>query len=99
MAERNLDLNERVEASRDPHRVAPPIQFELADIKGHFDQSLDRIKNQYEVADSLKQDGKEANNTNRISYRRPDTHNTFLHISHIINKPTIQERSNGTSIL
>ena len=59
MAERNLDLNERVEASRDPHRVAPPIKFELADIKGHFDQSLDRIKNQYEVADSLKQDGKE----------------------------------------
>ena len=43
MAERNLDLNERVEASRDPHRVAPPIKFELADIKGHFDQSLDRI--------------------------------------------------------
>lgn len=59
MAERNLDLNERVEASRDPHRVAPPIKFELADIKDHFDQSLDRIKNQYEVADSLKQDGKE----------------------------------------
>ena len=59
MAERNLDLNERVEARRDPHRVAPPIKFELTDIKGHFEQSLDRIKNQYEVADSLKQDGKE----------------------------------------
>ena len=59
MAERNLDLNERVEASRDPHRIASPVQFELSDIKGHFDQSLDRIKNQYEVADSLKQDGKD----------------------------------------
>lgn len=45
MAERNLDLNERVEASRDPHRIALPVQFELSDIKGHFDQSLDRIKN------------------------------------------------------
>lgn len=59
MAERNLELNERIEASRDPHRVTPPVQFELSDIKGHFDQSLDKIRNQYEVADSLKQDTKE----------------------------------------
>ena len=28
MAERNLDLNERVEARRDPHRVAPPIKMD-----------------------------------------------------------------------
>ena len=34
MAERNLDLNERVEASRDPHRIGLPVQFELSDIYG-----------------------------------------------------------------
>jgi len=59
MAKRNMDLNERIEARRDPHTVISPIQFELADIKKHFDQSLESIKNQYKVADSLKQDGKD----------------------------------------
>ena len=59
MAGRNLDLNERAEASRDPHTVMAPVQFELVEIKSHFDQSLDRIKNQYGVADSLKQAGKD----------------------------------------
>lgn len=59
MAERNLALNERIEACRDPHVVMPPIQFELEDIKSHFDQSLDRIKSQYEVADALKNEEKE----------------------------------------
>lgn len=59
MAERNLALNERIEARRDPHVVMPPVQFELEDIKRHFDQSLDRIKSQYEVADALKNEEKE----------------------------------------
>lgn len=50
MAGRNLGLNERVEDSREPRSIIPPIQFELVDIKNHFDQSLEKIQNQYEVA-------------------------------------------------
>lgn len=59
MAGRNLRLNERAEGVREPHKAVQPVQFELTDIKGHFDQSLNRVRNQYEVADSLKQAGKE----------------------------------------
>lgn len=54
-----MALNERIEACRNPHIITPPIQFELEDIKKHFEQSLDGIKNQYEVADVLKHEGKE----------------------------------------
>lgn len=44
MAGRNLGLNERVEDSREPRSIIPPIQFELVDIKNHFDQSLEKIQ-------------------------------------------------------
>ena len=59
MSWRNFELNVRVESSRDPHIISAPIQFELVDIKKHFEQSLDKIKNQYDIADSLLIDGKE----------------------------------------
>lgn len=58
MAGRNLGLNERVEDSREARNIIPPVQFELVDIKNHFDQSLEKIQNQYEVVASLKQNGK-----------------------------------------
>lgn len=44
MAGRNLGLNERVEDSRESRSIIPPIQFELVDIKNHFDQSLEKIQ-------------------------------------------------------
>lgn len=44
MAGRNLGLNERVEDSREPRSIILPIQFELVDIKNHFDQSLEKIQ-------------------------------------------------------
>ena len=64
MAGRNLGLNERVEDSREARSIIPPVQFELVDIKNHFDQSLEKIQNQYEVAASLKQNGKEEDSKN-----------------------------------
>ncbi|MBP3609479.1 MAG: hypothetical protein J6J42_03980 [Lachnospiraceae bacterium] len=56
--ERNLDLNNRIEDVRPQQTVVQPVQFELRDIKAHFDESLNAIKNQYAVADSLMAEGK-----------------------------------------
>lgn len=40
MAERNLALNERIEARRDPQVVTPPVQFELEDIEASLKHLL-----------------------------------------------------------
>lgn len=60
MAGRNLSLTPRAEEVREVRPIAPPVQFSLAEIKQHFDESLDGVKGQYAVADSLLADGNEA---------------------------------------
>lgn len=60
MAGRNLSLTPRAEEVREVRPIAPPVQFSLAEIKQHFDESLDGVKGQYGVADSLLADGNEA---------------------------------------
>lgn len=57
MMERDLSLKKRIEAHESPRSVSVPVQFELKDIKNHFDQSLNKIMNQYDVADSLERSG------------------------------------------
>ena len=59
MATRNLALTSRVEDVRELRPVALPIQFSLEEIKQHFDESLEGIKEQYSVADLLLQGGNE----------------------------------------
>lgn len=60
MAGRNLSLTPRAEEIREVRPIAPPVQFSLAEIKQHFDESLNGVKSQYAVADSLLADGNEA---------------------------------------
>ncbi len=55
---RNISLTPRMEEVREPFIIAP-IQFELDQIKGHFDESLDSIKKQFLVAEELMDSGKE----------------------------------------
>ncbi len=57
MAGRNLSLTPRVEEVRESRPIAPPIQFSLEEIKQHFSDSMEEIKNQYNVADSLAANG------------------------------------------
>lgn len=57
MAERDLSLTPRVEEVRELRPIAPPIQFSLDEIKRHFSESLNGIKEQYSVADSLASSG------------------------------------------
>lgn len=62
MATRDLSLTVRSEGTRTATPVSPPVQFSLQQIKGHFDESLSGIKNQYDIASSLeteKNDGSE----------------------------------------
>ena len=54
---RNLSLAPRAEDTREVQPVSV-VNFELSEIKDHFDQSLTAIKNQFEVASSLGSDGK-----------------------------------------
>lgn len=60
MAGRNLSLTPRAEEIREVRPIAPPVQFSLAEIKQHFDESLNGVKSQYAVADSLLADENEA---------------------------------------
>lgn len=57
MAGRDLTLAPRAEGSRDSRPALQPVQFSLPEIRRHFNDSLDTVKGQYEVADSLKSDG------------------------------------------
>ncbi len=56
-SKRNLSLSPRIENQREARPVTPPVQFTLNEIKKHFDESLDSVKAQYEVADSLAAEG------------------------------------------
>ena len=50
---RKLNLSPRAENTRDPLIVKTPVQFELHEIKGHFDESLNAIRKQFDVAEYL----------------------------------------------
>ena len=60
MAERELSLTPRAEAVREARLVVTPIHFTLEEIIGHFRESMESVKLQYEVADSLLKHGNEA---------------------------------------
>lgn len=53
---RSLSLTPRKENTREIQPVNPPIQFTLNEIMQHFTESMDSIKVQFEVADSLEDD-------------------------------------------
>ena len=57
MERRDLSLSTRVEDVRDP-RPINVIHFELAEIKLHFDQSLGSVRDQFAIAEELKEAGK-----------------------------------------
>lgn len=50
---RNTDLSPRKEETRVANDITPPVQFTLSEIKDHFTQSMETIKKQYDIADSL----------------------------------------------
>lgn len=50
MEKMDLSLTPRAESVREPQRSISPVHFELAEIKKHFDESLNGIKKQGETA-------------------------------------------------
>lgn len=61
MSERNLALNSRVESTRDRKKQSPlPQQFSLEEIKQHFDEGLQAIKELDDVVTSLSQAGNDS---------------------------------------
>ena len=60
MEERNLDLMPRREGTRDKIRSATNIvKFQLSEIDEHFDENLQYIESQFDIADELYQSGRE----------------------------------------
>jgi len=55
---RNLNLSPRTEHVRDQLLVKLPVQFNLLEIKEHFDESLHSIRKQFDVAEYLISVGK-----------------------------------------
>ena len=54
---RNLALGSRIEDVRNPQELQV-VQFDLNEIKGHFDQSMAAIKQQFLITDELLANGK-----------------------------------------
>lgn len=63
---RDLSPSPRVEKIREAYPADPPIQFSLEEIRGHFEESLAAIKEQYEVADMLFQTSSNMDNCKTI---------------------------------
>lgn len=59
---RNIDLAPRAEGIRSTR--TPATQFELSQIKAHFDESLQAVKRQSDVAERLSSDGNIADSKN-----------------------------------
>lgn len=59
-ARRDLSLTPRKENLRDAKPIEPPVQFSLVEIQQHFNESMDSIKAQFEVADALLSTGNNA---------------------------------------
>lgn len=58
MEERNFDLKPRQEAIRE--KISPAIvKFQLNEIEEHFDENLQYIRSQFDIADELFQNGRE----------------------------------------
>lgn len=57
MAGRDLTLTPRAENIRDKQCVSSVVEFDLAQIKEHFDQNLTSIRKQFDIADTLKSEG------------------------------------------
>lgn len=55
--ERDLGLASRKEETREVRQVTIPLQFTLAEIKQHFEESINAVKKQYDVAQSLSDAG------------------------------------------
>lgn len=53
MGKRDLSLTPRIEDKRDKKAVVVPVHFQLSEIKQHFDESMQSVKEQFAVADSL----------------------------------------------
>lgn len=58
MSERDLSLRPRIEDARDKVIIEPVIQFSLAEIKQRFDKTISDIECQFDLADSLIEEGK-----------------------------------------
>ena len=58
MATRDLTLTPRSEEVRDKNPIATVVEFDLAEIKRHFDKNLESIRNQFIIAETLKTEGK-----------------------------------------
>lgn len=57
---RDLSLTARVEDVRESRRVLTPVHFSKEQIKKHFNESMDSVKAQFDVAESLFQSENEA---------------------------------------
>ena len=56
-SKRDLSLSPRVENTREAQHIMV-VNFDLTEIKDHFEQNLTAINNQFEVASSLESNGK-----------------------------------------
>ena len=63
MSRRNVALSPRVEDTRDK-QSSNVVSFSLTEIKEHFDQNIAAIHNQFDVAHSLRDSGREVDEKN-----------------------------------
>ena len=53
----SISITPRIEDKRDKKAITPPVHFRLSEIKQHFDESMQSVKEQFTVADNLLSEG------------------------------------------
>ena len=53
MSVRDLSLAVRAEDVREARRIPVPVHFSREQIKNHFNESIEAVKEQFDVAESL----------------------------------------------
>ena len=96
MEERNLDLMPRQEETREKSPSTPNIvRFQLSEIKGHFDENLQYIKSQFNIADELLQSARKEEARNIWSSQIVFLESAFDFYLHEITKYALTEMFAG----
>ncbi len=53
MRNRDVSLNSRSVETRNAHQVTKAIEFDLKDIKKHYEENMESVRKQYKIADDL----------------------------------------------
>lgn len=81
MSVRDLSLAVRAEDVREARRIPVPVHFSREQIKNHFNESIEAVKEQFDVAESLFQSDNKEGGQNDMAFSDCFSRRTFGFLS------------------